>query len=184
MPTDAENNGHGGVRPNPGKHPTQAVRETAQEALKRVTLLENQLAAADSGPKVPKSLTVMRQRMAFHLWQAGIIQKRLTMPGAELQPGYRQDIAEMEHHLECADDSASKIAPYEFARLATVKNLARDDEFDQPLDDMPDDGLDSLARQLAAIAPGPAPANGPGATESDGLGNQGRPAPIAGSDQD
>src|ERR1700680_654870 len=103
MPADSPN--WGGERAgagNPGGIPAR-VRERSGY-VERLEQLEARAAAQDDRPgKTPRAISVMRQRMNFHLWRAGIVQKRVQAPGAENAATYKADLAELEYHLEKAD---------------------------------------------------------------------------------
>jgi hypothetical protein len=187
---------HGGAREGTGPKPGAPFKKTRDrsEYVGRLDNVEAELRAfaereaqgttgiRTEGGKVPDGLSVMRQRMAFHLWQAGIIQRRLMQPNAEVSAGYKADVAEMERHMAAAHDAARDITPYERSKLATIKHLERDDDFDVPLNELPDDGLTALATQLAAVVPSAAGNDNRTAAQPGDI-DDGRSAPAADTNQ-
>lgn len=169
----AENPGWGGARENSGPIPG-----TKSDITRRVAALEanNRDDRKDvSGTVAPRALSVMRQRMNFHLWRFSVIQKKAAGPtGAIIREYTPAEDAEMERHLQAADDAAGRIARYERPMLATVKHIDRDDDFDVPLSEIPDDGLVDLAQRLGAVVP-PATNDNPGPATGHGDIDQGGP---------
>jgi hypothetical protein len=183
MPTepDASSN-RGGARPNSGpeKGAVYATTNERNGLVRRVANLEAQFSddrKDTTGKVAPKALSVMRRRLNFHLARVADLQDVLSQPGASAMPSYRDDLAELERHLREADASAERIAPYESARLATIKKIGRDDQFDQDLSELPDDGLVELARKLGAVVP-PAANDDPGPVKGPGTPDNGGPAPA------
>jgi hypothetical protein len=195
MPADKPD--WGGARENTGPKPGAANTTTTERngLVRRVANMEAQFADRDrldaSGQKTPKAISVMRLRMNFHMWQVSIFQKRLLAPGAAKLPAqdnkadldryrqYERDRAEMERHLQLADDAAGRIVKYETPALATVKNIGKDDDFDQDLSELPDDGLAELARSIQPVVADPAQSD-IGAASQHGAADDGGPAAPVG----
>ncbi len=182
MPTEPATSDKGGSRPNSGPDKGVSYQKTTERSqlVRRVAALE---ATRDdrkdvSGAVAPPALRVMRQRMNFHLWQFSIIQKKAAGPAGAIIREYTPDEkAEMERHLKEADDAAGRIARYERPMLATVKHINRDDDFDVPLSEIPDDGLVDLAQRLGAVVP-PATNDNPGPVAGHGDIDQGGHSPA------
>ena len=169
-------NGHGGARAGGGgpEGPQPKSRERSEYVVRLENVEKSLFAEQKAGGG--KSLAAIRRRMNFHLQQADIIERRIAEAGADALPA---DVTLLEHHLEKASEAAEKVAPFEFSKLATVKNIGRDDPFDLPLESIPDDRLDQLASTIGPLVPS-TPENNTGPVEGAGPGNGGGPAPVPG----